>query len=211
MDSVLDYIVRFEELIRGDAISMACTTDAASKLPWGACLLKAANRRRKSSYFQCLLKEEGNLPIKVSNPPSRDNTGSGKGRPKGDKSWTTGNTKDNNKGTTKGNTKGNPLDDVPIPRKRRGNKVNTNACPASPPDSINNVQGYRKFKYSPADHFGDLICKDVNNNVGCKEPCKNGQRHICNVLLEDGRVCESKNHTRSRHDPVKHGKPQLMR
>ena len=191
INSVCVYIHHVEELVRGDAISMARDQEATSKLPWGECLIRAMKREE-------FWKQEEDTLSKL-NP---NNKGNSKGNPKGGNAPWKGDPKGGGKKSSKsdgswqqgGNSKGNPkggtqTKHVPLP---------------------NPVQGFRLFKYSPVDHLNQPICKEVNTNVGCKVPCKKNQKHCCNVFLKDGRICESRNHVRMNHDPAQHGEPQYM-
>ena len=58
---------------------------------------------------------------------------------------------------------------------------------------------------------GRGICKPWNDQRGCSQrSCPKGFAHCCDVLLDNGKVCESSSHTRSKHDAQKHGKPRLL-
>ena len=54
---------------------------------------------------------------------------------------------------------------------------------------------------------GKPFCKSWNDSRGCKEPCKQGRVHACDLQLQgSGKACE-KRHTRGQHDPSKDGTP----
>ena len=55
---------------------------------------------------------------------------------------------------------------------------------------------------------GTSICKKFNDRRGCTWPCKQGKAHTCDVVLQNGRVC-NKSHARFEHDNSKHGVPQI--
>ena len=55
---------------------------------------------------------------------------------------------------------------------------------------------------------GKPACNRFNSKGGCRLASCSFQ-HICNQRLASGSICGSKNHSRSQHDPSKHGKPMM--
>ena len=53
---------------------------------------------------------------------------------------------------------------------------------------------------------GIEIYKRWNDARGCPaRKCPKGKAHVCDVLLQTGAVCASASHTRTEHDPTRHG------
>ena len=54
---------------------------------------------------------------------------------------------------------------------------------------------------------GKPFCKSWNDSRGCRDPCKQGKVHACDLQLQgSGKACEKK-HTRAQHDPTRDGMP----
>eukprot|EP00973_Karenia_brevis_P028100 3871199-Karenia_brevis.AAC.1 len=56
---------------------------------------------------------------------------------------------------------------------------------------------------------GQDICKRFNDQRGCKPNCPQGKLHLCDILLASNKACGG-THTRSQHDPKRHGVPQTQ-
>jgi len=57
------------------------------------------------------------------------------------------------------------------------------------------------------DKNGTVICKQWNDDRGCKQWCPKKQTHCCDVRLASGKPCLATTHKRCTHDPSKHGAP----
>ena len=75
--------------------------------------------------------------------------------------------------------------------------------------SVINPPGTSAKRWSTVskDQFGKWICKKYNDKRGCTTPCPDGCIHCCDVQLHTSKGCWATNHTRSTHDPERHGRP----
>ena len=198
--SVCAYVLRVEELIRGDAIAMARVLADDEKLPWGDCLIRAA---KTEDYW----KQEEDVLMPYGSPMG----GRQSNHPKGGKGGWSSNQGKGGKGgwpsSPGGGGKGYKSGGSKSAFESHGGK------PTQPPATPipGHTPGFRKFKTSDTDHMNRPICKDFNTNVGCKAPCKKGHRHCCNVVLVNSKICESTSHARSSHDPKKFGAVQRFK
>ena len=78
------------------------------------------------------------------------------------------------------------------------------ATPADAKSPSKGGQGSNRPATSTHTSKNSKICKRYNDRRGCPTPCKAGEAHCCDVLLQSGRVCEQK-HSRIEHDPRSHG------
>lgn len=63
-----------------------------------------------------------------------------------------------------------------------------------------------------ATHLGKIpLCKPWNDSRGCQKVCPKGDVHGCDILLDSGKACGSKDHTRQQHDSGKHGEAARRR
>ena len=90
-----------------------------------------------------------------------------------------------------------------------GARLSKNSLPAGFMNAMPN-QHQRKAT-ATATASGRKICKAYNDQRGCaNKRCPKGLAHVCDVLLANGRVCESTEHVRSQHDAGRHGQPQYL-
>ena len=81
-----------------------------------------------------------------------------------------------------------------------------------PPVSLqaNQSDFRRAWHTSRYDNNNNLICKNYNDLRGCRQnPCPWGNKHVCDIQLETGKVCGSSTHTRRAHRVSDHGQPKI--
>ena len=177
-DSVVAYITRVEECIRADAIGYA--RHNSSPLPWGLALLAAIKGDDHWKREDDILRRFAKWQKTSARPNPRTrgkDTGKGGG-----------------KDTGKGGGKHTGKQQQTQPTKT------TLAIPGA-------IPGWRRFQKAKNDHFGKPLCDKFNTNMGCKNPCKNRERHACNVILKSGQSCEGP-HARCNHNPSRDGEPR---
>ena len=89
----------------------------------------------------------------------------------------------------------------------KGGGKNKSNQPPQPPHNLQANAKQRMKTWATSNHAscGSWICSKFNDQRGCRHPCPDGGKHICNATLLNGWGCEKKDHNRMTHNTARDG------
>ena len=179
--SVVSYATAVEEALRTKAIEYTRGDDS---LPWGLALVKAVE---KGSSAWDHKKEILQKRRSAAAPPAGGDTYYYQAAPPNTKGA----------GGLKGKGKGKTKTKAPVwPPQQEGRQRAT--------------EYKRTWHTSNWDEKNNVICKPFNDSRGCRLPCPQGRKHVCDVVLAAGRTCGGQ-HSRLQHNSAEHGAPKASK
>ena len=180
--SVVCYVVAVEEALRKKVIEGARGESAP---PFGSVLKETTG---KYAHFW---QEKKHLLVN-KNPGGRVGGNAGGGDPKG-------------KGKKGRDARGGSTQQQSTQPAGKGSKGTKGKGKGDLAQTVSsNARKRWDIAYEGADSW--RICTRFNDKRGCVWPCPNNCSHVCNVLLQSGKVCGAGNHNRFSHDEGRHGK-----